>query len=131
MTRIKHEDYEKALSIISAAERELKFTLKQDVSDESAFNIIRNIYECFRMLGDALMVSKGLVSIDHIEQINELVSLPVQTKRPVKLVDNLRKLRNNINYRGYIPNKAEAEDAISLAHACFYPLLNKIKENFK
>lgn len=126
--RIKHNDKKNALSIINASEKEMIFTLKQQATEESAFNIIRNIYECFRMLGDARMISKGLVSQDHIEQIKELESIPVQTERPVKLISSLRRLRHNINYYGYIPTKAEAEDALSIAKSCFYPLLDAIKK---
>ena len=125
--RVTRPDKKNALSIINAAEREMKFTLKQEVNEESAFNIIRNIYESFRMLGDALLVSKGIVSKDHVEQIKELETIQVSTARPIKLIDSLRKLRHNINYYGYIPTRAEAEDAISISHACFNPLLNEIK----
>ena len=126
--RTKHHDKKNALSIIIAAEQEMHFTLKQPVTEESAFNIIRNIYECFRMLGDAKLISKGIVSQDHIEQIKELEAMHVNTDRPIRLIDSLRKLRHNINYYGYIPSKAEAEDAISIAHACFQPLLKEIKK---
>lgn len=126
--RIKHPDKKNALSIIDAAERELNYTLKLKVNEESAFNIIRNIYESFRMLGDARMISKGLVSQDHIEQIKELEKLSVKTERPIKLIDTLRRLHHNINYYGYIPSEAEAEDAVSIAKACFYRLLDAIKK---
>ncbi len=126
--RIKRPDKKSALSIIVAAEKEMNFTLKQQVSNESAFNIIRNIYECFRMLGDARLISKGIASQDHVEQVRELESIPVKTGRPLKLIDTLRRLRHNINYYGYIPSQAEAEDAVSIAHACFFPLLEAIKK---
>ncbi|NCN99092.1 hypothetical protein COU62_01820 [Candidatus Pacearchaeota archaeon CG10_big_fil_rev_8_21_14_0_10_35_219] len=104
-SRIKHQDKKNAISIINASERQMQFTLKQDVTDESAFNIIRNIYECFRMLGDAVLVSKGFASIDHVEQIKELEKIPAKTERPISLVNSLRKLRHNINYYGYIAKK--------------------------
>ena len=127
-SRVKHVDKKNALSIVHAAQRELQYTLTLSVTDESAFNIIRNVYECFRMLGDASLGSKGIASQDHVEQVKELETIPVQTTRPVKLIDILRRLRHNINYYGYIPSKAEAEDAISLVNACFYPLLRAIKK---
>ncbi|MDO8508927.1 MAG: hypothetical protein Q7S27_04550 [Nanoarchaeota archaeon] len=126
--RIKHQDKKNSISILNAAEREMKFTLKQPVTEESAFNIIRNVYESFRMLGDALLISKGIVSKDHMEQIRELEALNIKTSRPIKLIDSLRKLRHNINYYGYIPTKAEAEDSISIANACFNPLLEEIRK---
>lgn len=128
MNRIKHPDKKNALSIVNAAERELSYTLQLRITEDSAFNIIRNIYECLRMLGDARLISKGIVSQDHVEQIKELESLPVKTERPLKLIDTLRRIRHNINYYGYIPSKAEAEDAISIAKACFFPLLEAIKK---
>ncbi len=129
--RIKRPDRKNASSIINAAERQLGYTLKLQVNEESAFNIIRNVYECFRMLGDARLISRGIVSQDHIMQIKELESAPVKTERPIRLVDTLRRIRHNINYYGYIPSKAEAEDAISIAKSCFYPLLESIKKELK
>ena len=126
--RIKRPDHKNALSILEATERELKYTLKMKVDEESAFNIIRNIYECFRMLGDARLISRGIASKDHIEQIKELENVKAKTQRPIKVIDNLRRLRHNINYYGYIPSKEEAEDAISIANTCFYPILEQIKK---
>lgn len=128
INRIKHPDKKNALSILEASEREMNFTLKLPITEESAFNIIRNIYECFRMLGDSRLVSKGIVSEDHLEPIRELESLNVKTERPIRLVESLRKLRHNINYYGYIPTKAEAEDAVSIAKACFNQLLKEIRK---
>ncbi len=128
MIRIKNPDRKNALSILQAAERELNYTLKLQINEESSFNIIRNIYECFRMLGDARLVSKGFASQDHIEQIKELESISVRTERPIKLIDTLRKLRHSINYYGYVPSKAEAEDAVSIAKACFHPVFEAIKK---
>lgn len=129
--RIKHPDKKNALSLLMAAEREMHFTLKLEITEESAFNIIRNIYEAFRMLGDARLVSKGFVSTDHLETIRELESIQVRTERPIKLIESLRRLRHNINYYGYIPTKAEAEDAISIAKACFNPLLKEIRKELE
>ena len=129
--RIKRPDTKNALSIVNAAERELNYTLKLPVNEESAFNVIRNIYECFRMLGDARLVSKGINSQDHIEQIKELETIQVKTDRPIKLINALRRIRHNINYYGYIPSKAEAEDAISIAKACFSPILESIRKELK
>ena len=129
--RIKKPDKKRALSIVNAAERELEFTFGLLVNDESAFNIIRNVYECFRMLGDAILISKGIVSRNHSEQIRVLETIQVKTERPIKLVSTLKNIRHNINYYGYIPSKAEAEDAISIAKACFYPILKLLKEEIE
>ena len=129
--RTKHHDKKNALSIVNAAEQEMQFTLKQPITEESAFNVIRNVYESFRMLGDARLIAKGIVSQDHVEQIKELEAMKVKTERPIRLIDSLRRLRHNINYYGYIPTKAEAEYAVSIARACFYPLLYELKKELK
>lgn len=117
--RIKHPDRKNASSILDASIRQMNYTLTLKVTDESAFNIIRNIYECFRMLGDALAVSKGEVIEDHIGQVSALEKLNLKLSRPLIIVDKLRRMRHNINYYGYNPNKEEAEDAISFAKSCF------------
>ena len=129
--RDKHPDKKNAQSILEASEKQMRYTLTLEPTDESAFNIIRNIYECFRMIGDALLAFKGKKSEDHIEQVKVLESLKVKTERPIKLVDNLRRMRHNINYYGYSPGKIEAEDAISLVKSCFFQLLSKAKEEIK
>ena len=125
-SRYKVPDKKNALSIVEASKRAMKFTLSLKASEESGATIIRNIYECFRMLGDALLVAKGIKSQDHIEPIKELLKLKVNTSRPIYLIDNLRKLRHNINYYGYSPKLVEVEDVISLAKSCFEPLLEAV-----
>jgi len=126
--REKHSDKKNAFSLLEAANRQMIFTLTLIPTDESSFNIIRNVYECFRMLGDAILVSQGKISEDHIEPLKALEGVKVKTDRPVKLVDSLRRMRHGINYYGYQPMKVEAEDALSLANACFKPLWNAIHQ---
>ena len=125
--RYKKPDKKNALSIIEAAERDMKFTLNLKATDLSSTTIIRNIYECFRMLGDALLVSKGIDSKDHLAPINELLKLNVSTKRPINLIENLRRLRHNINYYGYKPRLEETIDVISIAESIFYPLVKTVR----
>ena len=128
MIRHKRPDRKNALSIIEAARREMKFTLSMSVNDESGSTIIRNIYECFRMLGDALLVAKGIKSEDHVAPIRELLKIRVNTKRSIYLIVNLRILRHNINYYGYKPKLIDVEDALSIARSCFEPLLEAIEK---
>ena len=129
--RQKHPDKKNAESIVDASSKQMSYTITLESNDDSAFNIIRNIYECFRMLGDALLVSQGRVSEDHVEPVRVLESLNIRTERPIKLVDNLRRMRHNINYYGYTPKKIEADDAISFAKTCFGPLLNAVRKEIE
>lgn len=124
--RYKRPDNKDALSMINASKREIEFTLSLDVNERSASTIVKNIYESFRMLGDALLVLKGEASQGHIESIEELLKLNVNTKRPIGIIKNLRILRHNINYYGYAPKLEEVKDVISIAKECFNPLFNEI-----
>lgn|SRR3989338_6156167 len=124
--RYKRPDKKNALSILNASKRDMKFTLTLKLSEESATTIVRNIYECFRMLGDALLISRGIESSDHIMPLNELLKLRVSTSRPIIVIDNLRRLRHNINYYGYKPTISEAEDVVSIAKSCFEPLFEAV-----
>src|SRR3989344_4688303 len=126
--RYKVPDRKNALSIIEAAKITMDFTLKMEVSEQSATTMVRNIYECFRSLGDALLVSKGINSEDHVLPMQEVSSLKIDSERPISSVENLRRLRHNVNYYGYIPKINEVNDAIAIAKACFYKAYEKIKE---
>ena len=129
--RYKRPDHKNALSIIEAARRDMKYTLSLRITEDATTTIVRNIYECFRMLGDALLVIQGTKSEDHVTAINELLKLTVKTNRAILLVDNLRRLRHNINYYGYKPTLEEATDAVSIAKACFEPLFDVVFKEIK
>lgn len=126
--RYKRPDKKNALSLIEAAESDMRFTLSIEPTEGSGPTIARNIYECFRKLGDALLIAKGLESEDHVAPIKELMQIKVETSRPLNLVDDMRRLRININYYGYKPNLAEVNGVISIAKSIFEPLLKAVKE---
>ncbi len=129
--RYKRPDRKNALSIINAAERDMKFTLTLPITESSSATIIRNIYEAFRMAGDALLIEQGIKSEDHIAPIKELLNLKINTKRPLNLIDNMRRLRHNINYYGYKPRIEEANEAISISKDLFNQIIKEIKEQLK
>ena len=126
--RYKRPDKKDALSIINVAKRDIEFILTLEPSEKSGAIIIKSIYESFRMLGDALLVLKGIDSQDHLAPINELLKLEVNAKKPLGAIGNLRILRHNINYYGYSPKIAEVLDVISLANALFLPLFKEINK---
>ena len=124
--RYKRPDNKDALSIINASKREMDFTLSLEVNEKSGATIIKNIYESFRMLGDALLILRGIESESHVESINELLKLNLKTKRPLGVIGNLRMLRHNINYYGYSPKVEEVMEVVEIAKDFFNPLFNEI-----
>ncbi len=131
MMRQRVPDKMKAKSMIEAAALELNFIKTLKVSKGSGATIIRGVYENFRMLGDALLLIRGKEALGldhHSEMINELLTLSVKTKRPINVLNNLKSLRNSINYRGYIPTAGEVQDSLSMAEDCFEPIFKEIKK---
>ncbi len=126
--RHKRPDNKNALSLLKAAEGEMKFILTLKPTDQSGTTIIRNIYESFRMLGDALLVLEGVESEDHLAPIKKLISLKINVSRPLNILDNLRRLRHNLNYYGYKPGLSEVLEIISIAKTLFPPLAKYTKE---
>jgi len=131
MIRNRIPDKWKAKSILEAAQKEIVFIKTIPITEESAATVIRSIYECFRMLGDALLAILGKEATGqdhHSEMISALFTLKVETKRPLQIIGNLKSTRNKINYQGYIPTKAEAQEAIDIANSCFTALYEEIKK---
>lgn len=109
-----------------AAKEEMDFVLSMDINEKSGSTIVRNIYESFRMLGDALLVKQGRASQDHLECIQALIKTNVKTERPIGILDNIRILRHNINYYGYRPKLEEIREVISIAKTLFHPIYKSV-----
>lgn len=112
-------DINHARSLLNASKETYEFTLTLSLSEASCDTIARNLYECFRQLGAALLLVKGVDFDDHIKPINELVALNIDVQRPLSLLDVFRKLRHNINYNGYRPSIKEVEDFLDFSNKCY------------
>ncbi|MGM5483267.1 MAG: hypothetical protein ACQESF_07430 [Nanobdellota archaeon] len=125
--RYKRTDKKNAESIIQAAKKEMRFTLSLTVNEDSASTIARNIYECFRMLGEGLLLTQGMTPDDHLEPINALTKLTINTERSLQVLHTYRKIRHNINYYGYLPDIGEVEDMVDFSNKCFDNIYGIIK----
>ncbi|MGM5484338.1 MAG: hypothetical protein ACQEP1_00495 [Nanobdellota archaeon] len=124
--RYKRTDTKNAESIIQAADKEMRFTLSLPVNEDSASTIARNIYECFRMLGEGLLILRGESPQDHLEPINAIVKLQIDTPRSLSLLHTYRKIRHNINYYGYLPETEEVKDMVDFSTKCFSKVYDHI-----
>jgi hypothetical protein len=129
--RYKRPDKKNAMSILEASQRDMKFTDTLEVSENSGPTIVRNIYESFRMLGDSLLAAQGIEAEDHITPIKELMKLKITTDRPINLIDNLRRLRHNINYYGYKPALDEVKEVKAIAKSLYEPIKNEVLRKIK
>ncbi len=129
--RERQPDHKKAQSLISAAERDLAYTLRLSLEPAGFATIFRNIYESFRKLGEAYLLLQGLEPENHQEAISVLASLPLALERSLGVLEMLRRTRNKINYYGYEPPRREVDDALSLARCCFQPVCDYLRELIK
>lgn len=130
--RTRTPDAPKARSLVRSAELEMEFLDTLELSSKSASTIIKGIHENFRKLGEAVLISKGQEPEEHNNHqmcLQALMNLKVKTTRPLQVLDNLRKIRNDINYNGYIPSMADLDDVISIKKACWKPILEEVKKN--
>jgi uncharacterized protein (UPF0332 family) len=124
-------DKRKAEGFVLMAKSDLNIALQLSKFPGSENLIIRNIYECFRMLGEAILFSKGMKSSDHVLPINEVISFAEKQGINMKILDSLRRLRHNINYYAYAATKKEAEEVVKVAKENFNFLADKFLENLK
>jgi len=113
---------------LEAARKDMDFTLTIKPGIDSGPTIVRNIYECFRMLGEAVLIAEGVETEDHVTKIRALMKIHAKTSRPINIIDNLRILRHKMNYYGYRPGLPEINDAISTANSLFEPLAYAVEK---
>lgn len=129
--REKKPDKQRAISLINASKNDIKFTLSIKITKESSPTIVRNIYESFRRLGEAILIAKGFESSVHAEALNELFSLKVNTKRPIRIIENLKGIRDNINYRGYEASVNDAKESVEIAKDLFSDICRAAEEKIQ
>jgi len=116
-------DKKKAESILEAADREMGYVLAQKMAPDAAATLVRGMYECFRAVGDALLVARGMEAKDHHPMIDEVLHLEVKTPQPIVVLDRLRRTRMNINYEGYFPSPAELQEFAQFSRDCWKTIL--------
>ena len=114
--------------MVDAAEREMSYVLKQEMREEAAATLVRAMYECFRQLGDALLLARGFEAKDHHVMIDEVLHMNVDTPQPLIVLDRLRRTRMKINYEGYFPSKAELDDFNQFSRTCWHIVLTEARK---
>lgn len=130
MIRRKFPDKAKSASILKNAEGNMDVIESIKNNQKAGSLIVSTIYECFRMLGDALLTAEGFETTGkdhHKEMISRLLKINVKTTRPLLVLDELRRKRNDINYEGYTPTEDEIKDTLAIKDALWKPMLTEVK----
>ena len=125
MTRQKKPDPYEAKSMLSAAKQDMAYVLSLPVTAQGSQTILRSLYEDFRSVGNALLIAEGIEESDHVPMIKRVIALQVTTPRPIGVLENFRRLRHDVNYRGYVPTLADVQDFADFAKSCWKPVLEE------
>jgi len=114
-------DLDKIKSILKMVSLELKIISKIAVNSDSASKLAKDYYEIIKELLIALLLSNGLKSSNHECLVSFLKTNYHQYEYEIKIIHELKDIRNRISYDGYFvdkdyinKNKSEFEHIIEL-----------------
>lgn len=117
--------------MLEAARIDMKFVLSLPRTEASAITLISRMYENFRTVGNALLRAEGIEAKDHDPQIQRAIRMNIATPRPLRLLENLKRMRKNINYHGFMPGQAELDDFADFADKCWNLVLKDAERTIK
>jgi len=120
-------DFERAKSMIKAAEINAKVIKKLVLDDESSTVIFREIYESIRQLGEARWWSLGYEPTNHDICLESLKELEIKEKLKLNYLDRFKKIRHDANYKGTRVTVNQAEEILEFWDKCSKDIINLIK----
>lgn len=101
-----------AVALIKDSLERADFVRRLVSREENPKYIIENIYDALRELIEAKLAVDGFKSYSHEATILYLKKFKEFTDSEIEFLDELRKIRNKIKYRGENVNKEESDKAI-------------------
>ncbi len=127
--RIKQKttDITKVRSLLESIELNADVTLEIPLTSRSATVIFRELYEAVREIGDALWWLEGYEPLDHGVSIEMLETQQVKNLTSLRHLENYRKLRHDIQYRGFRSSEAQARELIDFWNTSGKEILDQLK----
>lgn len=129
--RIRQKDSEKIKSMINSAEINAKVTRDIKINENTATLIFREIYESIRQLGDAKLWILGYEPLNHEVSIEILKEFDIKDKVKLNSLGRLKKIRHDINYRGFRASIQQAEEILEFWDKCCIEILNLLKKEIR
>ncbi len=125
----KSVDRFRAESLLKAAIINSEFAKRQQIDEETATGVFREMYEAFRQLGDAKWWMMGYEPIDsHKVSMKILMSANISKNYKLQSIDRFRVIRNDANYRGELVKKEQALEIVSLWDEVSKELIEWVKK---
>lgn len=130
--RPRQPDKERIKSMIRSAKINADIVKSIKLTDDSATVIFREVYESIRQLGDAQWWLLGYEPLNHEVTMEILKEMEIKDKLRLNHLARFKKIRNDINYRGFRASVLQAQEILNFWNACSKEiiaiLLNQIKE---
>ncbi len=129
--RNRQKDIEKIKSMMNSSEINARVTKNIKLNEDSATLIFREIYESIRQLGDAKWWILGYEPNNHEISLEALKELDIKDKIKLNSLERFKKIRNDINYRGFRATIPQAEEILEFWKKCGEEILNLLKKEVK
>ncbi len=129
--RNRQQDLEKIKSMINSAEVNAKVTQDIKINDNTATLVFREIYESIRQLGDAKLWLIGYEPQNHEVSMEILKESEIKDKVKLNSLDRLKKIRHDINYRGFRASIGQAEEILEFWNKCGVEILRVLKKEMR
>lgn len=126
--RTRQKDMERIKSMINSAGVNAKVVKDIKLNDNTATLIFREIYESVRQLGDAKLWINGYEPLNHEVSMEILKDSPIENRVKLNFLERFKKIRHDINYRGFRSSVEQAEEIIEFWNKCGIEILNMLKK---
>ncbi len=124
-------DFEKIKSMIGSAEINAKVAKKIELDNDSATLIFRELYESVRQLGDARWLLSGYEPTNHEISMETLKDIDLKDKLKLNSLDRFKKIRHDINYRGFRATTSQAEEILDFWNKCGEEIIIILRREIK
>lgn len=129
--RIRQKDIEKIKSMINSAEINTNVTKDIKLNENTATLIFREIYESVRQIGDAKWWLLGYEPLNHEISLEILKEFDIKNKLKLNSLERFKKIRHDINYRGFRATIPQAEEILEFWDTCGEEILCILKKEIK
>jgi len=126
--RPRQKDNEKIKSMLNSAEINVKVTQGIKLNENSATLVFREIYESVRQLGDARWWILGYEPLNHEVSMEILKSFDIREKIRLNSLERFKKIRHDLNYRGFRATISQAKEIINFWKECGKEILKILKK---
>ncbi len=129
--RNKQKDNEKIKAIINSAEINVRAAKSIKLGGDTATLIFREIYESIRQLGDAKWEILGFEPGNHEVSMEILKEFDIKNKVKLNSLDRFKKMRHDINYRGFRTSLSQTEEILDFWNKCGEEIIRILKKDLE